>query len=261
MIEDLFKTQKVFKLVCGAGNEDIKEIEKLVALYSTAGCNIFDLSANLEVVRAAKRGLEFAGIHKNRYLCVSVGIKGDPHVSKAFINSNCIQCGACLDVCAQNAIKNFEIDKTRCIGCSRCVNICTQNAIEKISHTKELKEVLPPIIDEGIDCIELHACGEDDEEVFSKWNEICVLFNGLKSVCIDRSKLSNAEVINRIKSLSTEKIIVQADGYPMSGGHDDYKTTLQAIAMAEIIQNANLPVYLMLSGGTNSKTATLANMC
>ena len=55
--------------------------------------------------------------------------------------------------------------------------------------------------------------------------------------------------------------IVQADGFPMSGGKDDYKTTLQAVATAEIVQNAKLPVYIMLSGGTNSKTAELAKMC
>ena len=47
----------------------------------------------------------------------------------------------------------------------------------------------------------------------------------------------------------------------MSGGNDDYKTTLQAVATAEIVQNTDLPVYLMLSGGTNSKTSELAKMC
>ena len=55
--------------------------------------------------------------------------------------------------------------------------------------------------------------------------------------------------------------IIQADGVPMSGSKDDYKTTLQAAAMAEIIQNANLPVYLTLSGGTNSKTMELCHQC
>ena len=47
----------------------------------------------------------------------------------------------------------------------------------------------------------------------------------------------------------------------MSGGKDDFKTTLQAIATAEIFQNANLPVFILLSGGTNSKTTQLAKMC
>ena len=55
--------------------------------------------------------------------------------------------------------------------------------------------------------------------------------------------------------------IIQADGIPMSGSDDTYKTTLQAAAMAEIIQNAKLPIYLTVSGGTNSKTAELCSLC
>ena len=47
----------------------------------------------------------------------------------------------------------------------------------------------------------------------------------------------------------------------MSGGEDDFKTTLQAVSMAEIIQGVNLPVYMLLSGGTNSKTAELCKLC
>ncbi len=47
----------------------------------------------------------------------------------------------------------------------------------------------------------------------------------------------------------------------MSGGDDNYKSTLQAVATAEIVQNAKLPVYLVLSGGTNGKTTELAKMC
>ena len=31
--------------------------------------------------------------------------------------------------------------------------------------------------------------------------------------------------------------------------------------IGKVIQNAELPVYIMLSGGTNSKTAELAKMC
>lgn len=48
---------KCFKLVCGAGNEDAGEVERLVALYARAGCRFFDLSARKEIVAAAKGGL------------------------------------------------------------------------------------------------------------------------------------------------------------------------------------------------------------
>ena len=37
--------------------------------------------------------------------------------------------------------------------------------------------------------------------------------------------------------------------------------TLQAVATAELIQNEKLPVYILLSGGTNSKSKELAKLC
>ena len=44
----------------------------------------------------------------------------------------------------------------------------------------------------------------------------------------------------------------------MSGCDDFATTTLQALATAQIVQRADLPVFLMLSGGTNSKTTKYA---
>ena len=66
----------------------------------------------------------------------------------------------------------------------------------------------------------------------------------------------------KILKIRKEKpTIVQADGSPMSGGIDDYNSTLQAVACADIIKKAKLPVYILVSGGTNSKTKELANLC
>ena len=116
----------------------------------------------------------------------------------------------------------------------------------------------------GIDCIELHAMGENDDWV-EKWDYINSIYDGLLSICTARGHLSEEKMIERINKMIANRkpfsTIIQADGFPMSGGQDDYKTTLQAIATAEIVQNAKLPVYIMLSGGTNSKTAELAKMC
>ena len=265
MLIDILREKRCFKLICGAGNENVKEIKNLVTLYSFAGCNFFDLSANKDVIIAAKEGLELSKIKKDRYLCVSVGLKGDPHMNKALINKNCTNCKKCEKECLEHAISNCKIEKLKCIGCGRCLKVCSENAIEIQSQAKDLKEVLPPLIQLGIDCIEFHAISPDDNEVYSKWEEINNLYDGMLGICIDRSNLSNKALIERLKKmLETKKpytTIIQADGSPMSGGRNDFKTTLQAVATAELIQNQNYEAFLLLSGGTNSKTSTLANIC
>lgn len=262
MLKELLDSGKCFKLVCGAGNEDAVEVEKLVALYSAAGCKFFDLSAKPEIVEAAQRGLQ--GL--NGYLCVSVGIKGDPHVQKAQIDyEKCAGCHKCEEICPQKTISHCKVKKARCIGCGKCYSVCKHGAILFTSENKDLKEVLPPLIEKGINCIELHAMGENDEETFEKWDYINSIYDGFLSICISRGHLSEEKMINRIKKMIEKRkpysTIIQADGFPMSGSKDDFKTTLQAVSAAEIIQNAKLPVYIMLSGGTNSKTAELAKLC
>ena len=265
MLKDLLEKKRCFKLVCGAGNEEIEEIKRLVYIYSMGGCRFFDLSAKKNVVLAAKEALEKANA-QNAYLCVSVGIKGDPHSNKAVIDyKKCINCGSCESVCMQKAIQYCKVKKTKCIGCGRCWKVCPRAAISYSPEEKKLDEVLPEIIKVGIDCIEFHVDGKDENEIFTKWNYINSNYDGMLSICASRGKMSDEELVDRIQRMINGRIeystIVQADGFPMSGGDDTYKSTLQAVATSEIIQNAKLPVYLMVSGGTNSKTSNLAKMC
>ena len=270
MLDDILNKKKCFKLVCAAGNEDVREVERLVFLYSSAGAVLFDVCAKPEIVDAAKNGIKKSGCEQNRFICVSLGIQGDPHVCKAeILPDKCSGCSECIKNCPNNAVihKNgcFEIDKKRCIGCSNCIKTCSSNAISMKTTVQDFNKIIPPLIDKRIDCIELHASGSDEFETEEKWNIINHLYDGMLSICIDRSKLGNEQLIKRIRKLILNRkpytTIIQADGAPMSGQDDDYKTTLQAVAAAEIFQNEKLPVYLMLSGGTNSKTTRLAKMC
>lgn len=262
----LNRRKPIFKLVCGAGNECAEEVEKLVALYSMAGCQMFDISAKEEILEAAKKGLKYSGTMSDRYICVSVGIKGDPHILKAKINEDkCQQCGQCDYVCINEAVKNHTVQTERCLGCGKCVRVCPANAIEMYSVDKDLNLVLPKLVEGGIDCIEFHSTVEDDTEIFEKWESIKKNFDGVLSICIDRMCLGNKQVLERIKKLIKERedftTIIQADGIPMSGSDDSFKTTLQAVAMGEIVNDAKLGVYVFLSGGTNSKTTELAKLC
>lgn len=271
-LEDVLKTRKCFKLVCGAGNEDSVEVEKFVAVYAKAGANYFDLSAREDVVLAAKKALKrvIPENQQNEYfLNVSVGIAGDPHIRKSFIDKEkCQSCGKCQTICLQEAITiengSYFVIQKRCIGCGTCEKVCLADAISFITKNKPLDEVLPPLIDLGINSIELHAVTEDEEEAFDQWCIINDQFKGILSLCLDRSRLGDRQLIKRINRFTSFRddfsTIIQCDGAPMSGVDDGLNTTLQAIATADIVQKAKLPVWLLLSGGTNSKTTEMAKI-
>ena len=268
----ILKNKRCFKLVCGAGNEDAGEVEKLVAVYAQAGANYFDLSAREDVVRAARRGLERViskGLRHNYFFNVSVGIAGDPHVRKALISGQkCKACGLCQKACQQKAIlpegNKYAVIKTRCIGCGACVEVCLAAAISFITENKDLNLVLPPLVELGLDSLELHAVTGDEETAYVQWLAMNKIFPGILSLCLDRSHLGDKQLIVRIKRFISGRkdftTIIQADGAPMSGGDDRYNTTLQALATADIVNKAKLPVWLLVSGGTNSKTAKLARL-
>lgn len=269
MLKDLLDDKKCFKLVCGAGNEDAIEVEKLVTIYSLAGCQFFDVSAKAEIIDAAKRGLINAGIKNDRYICVSVGIAGDPHITKAEINEDlCLHCGYCKSLCPHEAIEfnsKYNIKKERCLGCSICAKNCPQKAIEMKSQILDYDKVLPVLINKGIDCIEFHAISENEEDVFSKWSLINKLFDGMLCISVDRSGLGDFKLIEQVRKMIETRepysTIIQADGVAMSGNDDTFGTTLQAVATAQMFQNSQIPAYIMMSGGTNTKSTELAQLC
>jgi Fe-S-cluster-containing hydrogenase component 2 len=275
-LRNILTQKKYFKIVCGAGNEDPGEVRKLALIYTLAGATGIDVSANVEVVEAAMKGIDKAydiaaligkQIQTRPFINVSVGLKGDPHVRKAEIDvQKCSQCGLCFDVCEQDAIdKDLNIETARCIGCGKCALICQSDAVTFYTRQVAFNEILPRCLDAGAENLELHAIIENDDAVMSDWRTIDGLVqNNFVSICLDRSQLSDSHLINRINAvckISGERTIIQADGAPMSGGSDDFNTTLQAVAIADIIHKSKIPVMILASGGTNSKTGELARMC
>lgn len=268
-LQKYLDSKKCFVLICGAGNKNYDEITKLCALYAAAGCRFFDINASVEAIRAAKKGFKFVNKEHECFICVSVGTKDDPHLSKCKINTEkCVSCGSCAGICLQKAInqsgKAYNIDENKCIGCGKCINVCPAGSITRYSKGISFSEILPPLIQEGIDCIEYHIITDNEEEVMQGWAEIVKQFDGLLSVCLDRSKWGNEKLAERLKIMKkhcNNIFMVQADGSPMSGGNDDYRTTLQAVATADIVEKADITPYIIMSGGTNSKTMELANLC
>jgi ferredoxin len=276
MARSLFEKRSFFKLVCGAGNEDPVEVRRLTTVYTLAGASAVDLSANPDIVKSAVEGISHAEalapdlgkeIACRPFINVSVGIAGDPHVRKARINQEtCTLCGLCIISCEQGAIGDqFSITEERCIGCGKCAEVCDTSSVSFYTRRVDLKTLLPACILAGAEMIELHGVSLDDAAVLSDWNLInSLLPDNYISMCLDRSLLSDHHLIQRIRdayAIAGERLIVQADGAPMSGRSDDFHTTLQAIATAEIVEKSNLPVKILASGGTNSRTRELADLC
>jgi len=281
---ELLNQGKYFKLVCGAGNEDAEEVRRLTIIYVLAGCNGLDVSATPEVVEACMSGIDRAyeiapqlgrEISTRPFITVSVGMGGDHHVRKAFILDDCVDCKKCIPVCPTDAIPDtYEVIREKCIGCGNCEAVCPPkvSAVRYEHNAKELSEILPKCLSLGAENIELHAAVADNESIMAEWQTVSdAQPNNYISMCLDRLHLSNTHLIQRILEageIAGNRMIIQADGVPMSGGDDDFNTTLQAIAIADVINKdlmqkdrkyKGLPI--LLSGGTNGKTKELADLC
>lgn len=328
-LKDILMTENCFKMICGAGNEDAPYVKKLSFIYTLAGAKILDVSANPNVVRHAKEGIDLAferstsfgiDVGVRPFIMVSVGMPGDHHVRKSYIDPHtCVECGLCIPVCPTDAIPSDFVSKLEvfkqldgtfdtedqskeiviknlCIGCGKCSNICPKDDIISYRHNyRELEKLLPQCMEAGAETFELHAAVGEDDITLKEW-ELITSTNphNFNSVCLDRLNLGNLNLeyrIEQLKNISNDKLIIQSDGYPMSGGENDFNTTLQAVACADVINKKfnmrvnkkikkegsgkaeltskksyrpsghRLGVFILLSGGTNALTRKLTQSC
>jgi len=257
---EILDSRKIFKLVLGLGNQSYDEIKELSKIYALARADMFDVNPSEDAIEAVRKGIKEAGFNANDFMiCLSAGLEGDIHTQKAKINvEKCTRCMECVEKCPQEAIIPPVVLNEKCIGCEKCKE-CSVDAIDFATCNSDIEKTVELANKYNVECVELHISTKK-----SPLKEIRYLVRNMKcplSLCIDRKYYSNEkikELVTEVKKV-TPKFIIQADGVPMSGGDDSFESTLQAVAMAHLVQN--LGTYILISGGTNNKTSELANMC
>ncbi len=259
----------LFKLVLGLGNLNMEQIKNLVNIYSNTQTDIIDLPPNQEVVDLVFRELAKQNIKIDKFVyCLSFGLKDDKHNSCACVDKKkCIGCGKCVEMCSQNAIfkkeKNIVIDEKKCIGCQKCK--CKAISYKNKYSVSDF-DVIKLANKNNVKIIELHASIAKTKMIKEAFDNLNNNFDGIISVCFSREYLSEYKLAKLteyfIKKRQTKPLIIQADGFSMSGGDNTYFSTINAVSCAQLFQKylKFQNFYIFISGGTNEMTSELAKL-
>jgi len=268
-----------FKLICGASFQHLPAVRHLTLAYTLAGADCIDVAADPAVIAAAKDALAVAsllgnaaqargfGYRRQPLLMVSLNDGEDPHFRKAEFNPTLCPADCprpCEKICPAEAITFSEasngfsgvIDQ-RCYGCGRCIPICPNQLIYTRSYVSAPSRVAELIVEAGVDALEIHTKVGHFADFKRLWCAIAPWVNRLKLLaisCPDGEGLieylwSLYQLISPLPCLN----VWQTDGRPMSGDIGP-GATRAAVKLAQKVQDAGLPGYIQLAGGTNHHT-------
>ena len=259
-----------FKLILGLGNTCVEDIKKISAVYAAARVDMFDLTPSEEVFDAVYEGIKSQNLNPEDFLyCLSFSFGDDKHGRKAAIDQKkCVKCLKCIKKCPQDAIsfdkseKKVFVKQEKCIGCGKC-DFCSAISFSKedVNVIKKIESLLKSY---KIDCIEFHISSNTLDEAKKYIKKVNSIFPQIPiSICVSKEKFSDFKLKKLVEKFTNiidpKKLVIQADGISMSGLKDDYSSSLQAVATAQVLESFDLPI--ILSGGSNSKTAELARLC
>lgn len=269
-----------FKLICGASFQHLPTVRSLALIYTLAGADCIDVSADPAVIIAVQEALQVATSlvpdaqmrgfdYKGNlpFLMVSLNDGEDPHFRKAEFNytecpQNCPR--PCEKICPAQAIifdrtqDNFSgVESQKCYGCGRCLPICPYDIIYTNSYISTPAAIAPLVILTGVDAVEIHTQVGRLAEFQQLWQVISPWTTQLKLLAIScpdgEGLVEYLQSIYDLISPQCQQIIWQTDGRPMSGDIGD-GTTLATVKLGQKVLAANLPGYVQLAGGTNRYT-------
>ncbi|WP_414153448.1 LdpA C-terminal domain-containing domain [Prochlorococcus sp. MIT 1300] len=257
------------KLICGASNQDLLSISDLCAVYAVAGVHCVDVAADIAVVRAARKGLDWA---KNNYgnrpwLMISISDGKDVHFRKASFNPKLCpkECPRpCEKICPAEAIEeNQGVNANKCYGCGRCLTACPLGLIREKETNLVIGDYKHLISNIKPDAVEIHTSSgrsKNFEAIIAELISAEVPFRRLAVSCgLEGHNLTvnslARELWQRHSSITRFGLnpLWQLDGRPMSGDLGK-GTSRVSIALWEKMKHLLPPGPIQIAGGTNSHT-------
>jgi Fe-S-cluster-containing hydrogenase component 2 len=265
-----------FKLIGGASLQNLPTLSNLALVYTLAGADCIDVSADPAVIAAVGEamvhGRRLAGFSPDAgpFLMVSLSDGDDPHFRKAHFDaercpSDCPR--PCLRICPVDAIAAGGIEALRCYGCGRCAPVCPLGLIEFRAWQPEVATIGALLADCPVDAVEIHTHRGNLAGFRRLWAGLVPVLPRLKLLAVSfpdepgmREHLADLWEVMRAGPLSDaarSHIVWQIDGLPMSG--DLARGTARAsVRFAREVSTWRLPGYLQLAGGTNDASVALA---
>ncbi len=259
------------KLICGASNEDLPAISDLCAVFAAAGVHCVDVAADIAVVNAARKGLDWVEAHfgVKPWLMVSISDGKDIHFRKAWFDPNLcpITCSRpCEKACPAEAIRDQSgVLSRKCYGCGRCLPICPHGLIQEKDNHLKLHDYAYLLSEIRPDAVEIHTSpgrGDDFEATVKELIKADVNFHRIAVSCGLEGQATNAaqlaqELWQRHSCLRKhgQKPLWQLDGRPMSGDIGIGSSKV-AITLWQKIRPIAPPGPLQVAGGTNLHTIT-----
>ena len=268
-VRQALEAQRFFKLICGASYRNRDFVAQLSEIFALAGAHVIDIGADPELVTAVQQGIRKAQQRSPGLqvplIMISVGINEDVHFLKVSKEHQlCDHHGFCANACPHGVFVGDTLRLENCLGCDHCVIACPEDALTLVPREPldSVDALIRRCFAAGASAIEVHtghggrAALQDIFEVLLPWQSDIKLLAcslGAHGQSVD----DLVALAQDITALWPEKMIIQADGEPISG-RKGWRSTWLALVLAQHLFDARVPAFIQVSGGVNDLTREMA---